>query len=246
MRPWSSRRKTRVTATIRPTAPWPWPRRLGRKPQELAAEIVGTLDLGDVLEPPEIAGPGFINLRLRDDWLAAKCNRWPRDERLGVAEVARPQTFVIDFSSPNVAKPMHVGHLRSTIIGDALTRLLRFLGHKVITDNHLGDWGTQFGILLYGYKNFLEQEAFAGGSGARAGPAVPPRPQPDARRTRTRTRSRRIPSREACRQETAKLHAGDAENSAVEDVHAALPRGNRPHLSPARRPFRSHARRELL
>src|SRR5215218_2466677 len=82
------------------------------------------------------------------------------DERLGVPKAAKPRKFVLDYSSPNVAKPLHVGHLRSTIIGDALARLLRFLGHRVITDNHLGDWGTQFGILLYGYKNLRDDAAF--------------------------------------------------------------------------------------
>jgi arginyl-tRNA synthetase len=113
-----------------------------------------------MLEKPEVAGPGFINLRLRNDWLVAQLQRMAADERLGVTAVT-PRTYVIDYSSPNVAKPMHVGHLRSTIIGDALARLLRFLGHKVISDNHLGDWGTQFGMLLYGYKHLVNKEAFA-------------------------------------------------------------------------------------
>ena len=134
---------------------------LGRPPREVAQEIVARLPLGDMLAPPEIAGPGFINLRLKDDWLAARIAEIARDDRLGVTAAAPPRTYVIDFSSPNVAKPMHVGHLRSTIIGDALTRLLRFLGHSVIADNHLGDWGTQFGMLLYGYKRFVDKEAFA-------------------------------------------------------------------------------------
>ena len=133
---------------------------LKRKPPEVAREIADRLDLGDWLQPPEIAGPGFINIRLRDDWLAKQVRAVAADERLGVAPADPAHTFVIDFSSPNVAKPMHVGHLRSTIIGDALARLLRFLGHRVITDNHLGDWGTQFGMLLYGYKHFLDQQAF--------------------------------------------------------------------------------------
>src|SRR5207302_7699007 len=91
--------------------------------------------------------------------LAAQLRQMSAGDRLGVDVVEAPRTYVIDYSSPNVAKPMHVGHLRSTIIGDALTRLLRFLGHKVITDNHLGDWGTQFGILLYGYKHFRDDAA---------------------------------------------------------------------------------------
>jgi len=133
---------------------------LGKPPREIAALIKDRIDLGDWLEAPEIAGPGFLNFRIKSDWLAQQVRVMASDERLGVQLPEQPRTLVIDFSSPNVAKPMHVGHLRSTIIGDALARLFRFLGHKVITDNHLGDWGTQFGMLLYGYKNFLDREAF--------------------------------------------------------------------------------------
>jgi arginyl-tRNA synthetase len=135
-------------------------KQLDKKPREVAQAIVERLPLEDMLEPPAIAGPGFINLTLRTEWLAAQVQHMASDDRLGVAPVEVPRTFVIDYSSPNVAKPMHVGHLRSTIIGDALARLLRFLGHKVITDNHLGDWGTQFGILLYGYKNLLNRQSY--------------------------------------------------------------------------------------
>ncbi len=133
---------------------------LGKPPRAVAQTLVERLRLDDLLEPPEIAGPGFINLRLRTDWLARQVRAMAADDRLGVAPASPPKTFVIDYSSPNVAKPMHVGHLRSTIIGDALARLLRFLGHNVVTDNHLGDWGTQFGILLYGYKNLRDEAAF--------------------------------------------------------------------------------------
>jgi arginyl-tRNA synthetase len=183
---------------------------LKRKPPEVAREIADRLDLGDWLQPPEIAGPGFINIRLRDDWLAKQVRAVAADERLGVAPADPAHTFVIDFSSPNVAKPMHVGHLRSTIIGDALTRLLRFLGHKVITDNHLGDWGTQFGMLLYGYKHFLDQQAFD---------ADPVRELArlyihvrGLMRADEEDESAADPVAEACRQETAKLHAGDPEN----------------------------------
>jgi arginyl-tRNA synthetase len=133
---------------------------LGQKPRDVAQKIVDNLSLGDMLEKPEVAGPGFINLRLRSDWLAAQLQQIAGDERLGVTPASSCRTYVIDYSSPNVAKPMHVGHLRSTIIGDALARLLRFLGHKVISDNHLGDWGTQFGLLLYGYKHLLNRATF--------------------------------------------------------------------------------------
>jgi arginyl-tRNA synthetase len=184
---------------------------LDRKAPDVAKEVVRKLNTGDVLEPAQVAGPGFINLRLREAWLAGQVQAMARGDRLGVTPVTRAKTFIIDFSSPNVAKPMHVGHLRSTIIGDAVARLLCFLGHRVITDNHLGDWGTQFGMLLYGYKHFVDKEAFA------ADPVL------ELARLYLQVRSlfkkddeegedATDPIAEACRQETAKLHAGDPEN----------------------------------
>ena len=111
-------------------------------------------------DPPEIAGPGFINLRLKGTRLAEETAKLTRDDRLGVPVVASPRNYIVDFSSPNVAKPMHVGHLRSTVIGNALCRVLRFLGHKVLSDNHVGDWGTQFGMIIYGYKHFRNEQAY--------------------------------------------------------------------------------------
>jgi arginyl-tRNA synthetase len=138
----------------------PLAKRLGKPPREIAAFAVARTPLDDLCQPPEIAGPGFINLRLRDDWLAERLRHSIRDPRLGVPAIAAPRTFVVDYSSPNVAKPMHVGHIRSTVIGDALTRTLRFLGHRVISDNHLGDWGTQFGMIIYGFKHFCDAEAY--------------------------------------------------------------------------------------
>jgi arginyl-tRNA synthetase len=136
-------------------------KQLGKPPREVAADVAQQTPLDDLCHPPEIAGPGFINLRLRDEWLTERLQAAVTDERLGVTPVAKPRTYVIDYSSPNVAKPMHVGHIRSTVIGDALDRTLRFLGHKVISDNHLGDWGTQFGMVIYGYKHFVDAAAFA-------------------------------------------------------------------------------------
>ncbi|MGQ9914153.1 MAG: arginine--tRNA ligase [Thermogutta sp.] len=138
----------------------PLAKRLGLKPRDLAAQITARLDVADLSEPPELAGPGFINLRLKDDYLARRVNALIHDERLGVASVEIPQTFVLDYSAPNVAKPMHVGHIRSTVIGDAIYRILKFLGHHVISDNHIGDWGTQFGMILFGFRNFLDEEAY--------------------------------------------------------------------------------------
>lgn len=136
-------------------------RQRGENPRDVAGKIIANLQLDDLCEPPAIAGPGFINLRLRQDWLESAATRLVDDPRLGVEQPARPKTFVIDFSAPNIAKPMHVGHLRSTVIGDALCRILKFQGHRVIGDNHIGDWGTQFGMILYGFKHFLNREAYS-------------------------------------------------------------------------------------
>ncbi len=129
-------------------------------PRQVASDLVANLDVDDICEPPEIAGPGFINLQLKDSFLTDALQRMLGDARCAVPETsATDKTIVIDFSSPNVAKPMHVGHIRSTVIGDALARTLRFLGYQVVTDNHLGDWGTQFGIIIYGYKHFGDPAA---------------------------------------------------------------------------------------
>ncbi len=138
----------------------PLAKKLARPPRDVAAEIAARLSVDDLCHPPEIAGPGFLNLRVRDDWLAAQLARAVADPRLGVTQSASPRKIVLDFSAPNVAKPMHVGHIRSTVIGDALCRTLRFLGHEVTSDNHLGDWGTQFGMIIYGYKHFLDRPAY--------------------------------------------------------------------------------------
>jgi arginyl-tRNA synthetase len=138
----------------------PLAKQLGLSPRDVAAKIVTELDVAEMCEPADVAGPGFINLRLRRDWLAAQLAAAADDERLGVPPVEQARTYVVDYSAPNVAKPMHVGHIRSTVIGDALYRTLKFLGHCVIGDNHLGDWGTQFGMILYGYKHFLDRQAY--------------------------------------------------------------------------------------
>ncbi|MBP7050887.1 MAG: arginine--tRNA ligase [Phycisphaerae bacterium] len=119
-------------------------------PRKLAETVVAQLDLSDLCEPPEVAGPGFINLRLKPQYVATELLRIAAEntDRLGIRPAVSPQTIVVDFSSPNVAKQMHVGHLRSTIIGDCLCRLLEFEGHRVTRQNHIGDWGTQFGMLI--------------------------------------------------------------------------------------------------
>lgn len=121
---------------------------LGAKPRELAQKIVDLTALDAIAEKIEIAGPGFINIHLDHTWMAQQLTRIAMDERLGVARAQHPQTVVVDYSSPNLAKEMHVGHLRSTIIGDAVARVLQFVGDHVIRQNHVGDWGTQFGMLV--------------------------------------------------------------------------------------------------
>ncbi|MFQ3592472.1 MAG: arginine--tRNA ligase [Gemmataceae bacterium] len=186
---------------------------LAQSPRTVAEQLVARLDLGLACGPPEIAGPGFLNFRLQDAWIAQQVRALAGDPRLGVEPLTTPRTIVIDYSSPNVAKPLHVGHLRSTIIGDAIKKILTFLGHRVISDNHLGDWGTQFGILIYGYKHFRDEAAFAR--------------DPVAELARLYILVRRQfkadeddeagndPVQQACREETAKLHQGDPENLAL-------------------------------
>ncbi|GLZ42907.1 arginine--tRNA ligase [Actinokineospora sp. NBRC 105648] len=142
------RPSTREGADYQCNAAMSLAKKLGRKPREVAEAIVANLDAADMLETPEIAGPGFINLRLRDDWLRGRAAELLGDDRLGVPAVSAPRRFALDYSSPNVAKEMHIGHLRSSIIGDAILRLLRFAGHEVTPHNHLGDWGTPFGMLI--------------------------------------------------------------------------------------------------
>ncbi len=135
-------------------------KKLARKPQEVAAAVVAAIPSNDLIETATVAGPGFVNVTLKTDAIAEAVQAMAADERLGVAKVETPKKFVIDYSGPNVAKPLHVGHLRSTVIGDALVRILSHLGHTVIGDNHLGDWGTQFGMLIYGYRTFLNKDAY--------------------------------------------------------------------------------------
>ncbi|MCC9643482.1 arginine--tRNA ligase [Rhodopirellula sp. JC740] len=135
-------------------AAMPLAKRVDKSSRDVAAELVEKLKVDDLFETPEVAGPGFINLRLKDSVLFDSMQQMLLDERVGVASTSQPKRVIIDFSSPNVAKPMHVGHIRSTVIGDCLARTLRFYGEEVITDNHLGDWGTQFGIIIYGYRHF--------------------------------------------------------------------------------------------
>ena len=133
-------------------------KKIGSQPRELAQKVIDNLDLDGIAEKVEIANAGFINIYLQSSWLAENLQAATTDERVGVEKITvKTQIVVVDYSAPNVAKEMHVGHLRSTIIGDAMARTLEFLGHKVIRQNHLGDWGTQFGMLI-AYLEDLEKE----------------------------------------------------------------------------------------
>ncbi len=127
-------------------------KKLGKPPRQIAQDLMNKLDLGDTFEAPEIAGPGFINLRYTAQYLGQRLQTMSKadrqHDRLGIPPVTTPQKVIVDFSSPNIAKEMHVGHLRSTIIGDCIARILEFQGHDVLRLNHVGDWGTQFGMLI--------------------------------------------------------------------------------------------------
>ncbi len=180
-------------------------KRLGKQPRELAAQLIECMGDNEIAEL-EIAGPGFINFRVKASYYAQKMVAMLSDDRLGVALTSEPQHIVIDFSAPNVAKPMHVGHIRSTIIGDALARLARFMGHDVVTDNHIGDWGTQFGMILWGWKNILDTAALEENS---IDELVRVYKEVNAR---CKTEDGLI---ETCKAELVKLQAGDAENLGI-------------------------------
>ncbi len=135
-------------ADFQSNAALPLARKLGRPPHDVASEIVGHLDAGDICAPPTVSGPGFINFTLREEWIGSSITGLLGDPRLGTPLAGTPRTVIVEYSSPNIAKEMHVGHLRTTIVGDAIARVTEFAGHHVIRDNHVGDWGTQFGMLI--------------------------------------------------------------------------------------------------
>jgi arginyl-tRNA synthetase len=175
-------------------------------PRQLATDTIAKLDVSDVCEKVEIAGAGFLNFRLKVSVLTQTLEAAARGEHLFFAKTATPKTVVIDFSSPNVAKPMHVGHIRSTGIGDALQRTLRLLGHRVISDNHIGDWGTQFGKLLLGWKQILDRPALERDAIAEL----------ERLYKIINTECDANPSRlEEAKSELVKLQAGDAENVSI-------------------------------
>ncbi len=134
-------------------------RKLGRNPRETAADVLAVAELDELCSTAEVAGPGFVNLTVRTDTLGELLGEMVSDERLGVPPTGEPETVVVDYSAPNAAKEMHVGHLRSTIIGDAVVRLLEWFGHTVVRQNHIGDWGTPFGMLIEHLLDIGEAEA---------------------------------------------------------------------------------------
>lgn len=179
---------------------------LKKNPRDVAGAVVGSAAPSEAVEKMEIAGPGFINIHLNAAWIARRLEGVQADERVGAPGVGDGRTIVIDYSSPNVAKPMHVGHIRSTVIGNALDRMHRFLGYRVIADNHLGDWGTQFGILILGWKRERKEDAL------RADPIT----ELERIYKVTNAACDADPAqRELARQELVKLQQGDPENLGI-------------------------------
>ncbi len=179
---------------------------LQRGPRELAQAFVAQAGRPESVAQLDAVAPGFINIHLDNAWLADHLMAMFEDEHLGVAPIGRGRTVILDYSSPNVAKPMHIGHIRSTVIGNALDRLHRFLGYRVIADNHLGDWGTQFGILIMGYRHFVDPQA------------LQENPIAELERIYVRSYEQSQTSAEwlaQCRQELVKLQAGDQQTRAL-------------------------------
>ena len=190
---------------------------LKTNPRALATELAAAIDVTGLSSPPTVAGPGFINFAITPEALATRLEALLADEKLGIVPTTRPRTIVIDFSAPNVAKQMHVGHIRSTIIGDCLARIARFVGHTVITDNHIGDWGTQFGMVLYGWKRDLNEAALLSDpirELLRLYKAVNAESKAQEEEMKAGDRPD-TPVRDACRAELVKLQAGDPENRAI-------------------------------
>ena len=190
-------------------------------PRQLATDVVAKLDVAEWCEKPEIAGAGFLNFRLKPEALASALNAAVRGEHLFFEKSRQPQTAVIDFGSPNVAKLMHVGHIRSTFLGDALARILRLLGHRVVTDNHIGDWGTQFGMLLFGWKreNASNPEKFA------AALKEDSLAELEKLYKKITAECEAHPeTQQACREELVKLQQGDPENLRIWELMTAFSR----------------------
>ena len=179
---------------------------LGQTPLKIARSVAEKAVLHESIDRLEVAGAGFINIFLKSEWLGRYLDKMQHDTKIGVPNIGNGKVIAIDYSSPNVAKPMHIGHIRSTVIGNALDRIYRFLGYKVIADNHLGDWGTQFGILIMGYRHFVDHEK------------LKTSPVDEMERIYVLSYEKSLKSKswhEQCRHELAKLQKGDIENKAL-------------------------------
>ena len=179
---------------------------LKQPPRNIATKVVEGLELPPMLSKLEIAGPGFINITISSDFIAESLLSMAAADKCGIPQCGEGHTVVIDYSSPNVAKPMHIGHIRSTVIGSAIDKLHRALGYNVIADNHLGDWGTQFGIIIMGYRNFVDKEKLA------------TEPATELERCYVQSYARAKDDEEwmnRCREELVKLQQGDEENLAL-------------------------------
>ena len=176
-------------------------------PRKIAEAALAGAALPDCVEKAEVAGAGYVNLTLKGAALAARAAAVAEDEAHGgVPQLGAGRTVVVDYSSPNVAKSMHIGHIRSTVIGGSVVEILRALGYEVIGDNHIGDWGTQFGIIIKGYREFADKEAIARD------------PVPELERIYKESYARAKADEawmDACRAETVKLQQGDPENRAL-------------------------------
>ncbi len=183
-------------------------KKFGMKPRDVAAKVAEALEATTkVFSKIEIAGPGFLNLTVSTDWLNAQLEEFGKQEKLGIPQTGKGKRIVIDYSSPNAAKQMHIGHIRSTVIGCAIDRIFRSLGYDVIADNHLGDWGTQFGILIKGYRELLTDEERANLTVANLEKCY----------VLSAAKAKEEDGRwkDECRAELVKLQQGDAENLAL-------------------------------
>ena len=176
---------------------------LKKAPRQIAEMVAKSAPAHEAVQGLAMAGPGFINITLNNGWLARMVSEIHQDERCGVPQVGRGKTVILDYSSPNVAKPMHIGHIRSTVIGNSLDRLHRYLGYRVMSDNHLGDWGTQFGIMIMGYRHYADAQALA----------VEPVEELERVYVKSYEQSKKDDTwLNQARQELVKLQAGDEEN----------------------------------